>query len=250
MTKQEKIEQAKALHCEGFSAVEISEKMGVSERTVFRYLSTFEEQKEHIVEEPATQTERNRVVDRQLLGLFQQGQSTTFNCLGVIANVHKLTLSVNSDKAEAKMLLTNATRRLRRRGEFAIIPPFIYDAIDAEKMLTAFYEQCEQLWMTLEQAIDSLAENHFDKRVKTRTMQQLRYEISKAICLPHATKTAREQAQERHELYYRLAEIVADNKQGMPITNIFSLEQTRKQQKIIEEQISINTGIVTEDIPY
>ena len=253
MTKQEKIEQAKALHCEGFSAIEISERMGVNVRSIQRYLKESPAEKQQQKEEAPSV---NNIVDHKLIKLFHAGDSTKYKCFGVIAKEHCLELSEASDKVEAQRLLRNAIKRFHRRGwEFHITPEFVSKAKNSEAMLSHFYDELEGIWHHLEQSIESIVKSHFSEE-QTRMGFQIRYEMAKALCLPYSTRTAREQAIERQESYWRTANLREAAKQGIPITmnNVCAVanteEQLALQQELAEDLIYTTTGITKDDIPY
>ena len=241
--------QALALNEQGFSALEISKHLGVSVRTIYRYISRnipdkkTTNKKMDITEEQSV----NNRIDKQLMLLFKQGKSTKYNCLGAIAEIASLSLTDNQQYVEAKRLLGNAIKRLQRRDvEFHIVPEFLASSKHTGQLLQHFYTEAEGLWQHLEQSIESLIASNFTQENTTRIRQQIRYELSKALCLPAATHTARELANTRAETFWRIAEITDKNK-TYPVDTSDNLGYI---QQDVEQHILDRLGIAQTDVPY
>ena len=194
-------QQAVAMSTEGKTLQEIAVSLSVSERTVRRYLKE-SSSTQNISEEPVLSV--NDKIDNRLRILAQRGLSTKYRCLGVIAEYAGLDLTDPSQKQRAEGLFANARKRLyRRKEEFHVVPSFIASSNNAKDLLTHFYKEAEDLWHHLEQSLDNLLESHYSMENKTRIRFQLRKEMSKALCLPDATNTAKDQANARMESFWR-----------------------------------------------
>lgn len=255
MDKEQIKQQASALKQQGFSTLEISNTLGVSVRTIQRYLTSTPTAKEGDLVVNKENYSVNDKIDNRLRILSMRGQATKYQCLGVISEYSGLNLTVPEQKAQAEKLFDNARKRLyRRKEEFHIVPEFIAKATDAENMLTHFYDESHKLWDHLEQAIESIVSSHYTQENTTRLVFQIRYELSKALCLPHATFTERERANTRQESYWRVAELSSAWKNGQHATTTFEIENTKEQlklqQDLMEANIEETIGIAKEDIPY
>lgn len=247
MSNKTKQTEALALNEQGFSPLEISKQVGVSVRTVYRYLNRNIAEANEVKPSSAEDTTINNKIDRQLLFLFRQGRSTKYKCLGVISEHYSLTLTDKQQLTEAKRLLANAIKRLQRRGiEFHIMPEFLVNSSNAQSLLKHFYTETESLWHHLEQVIESIAEANYTQENKTRIKFQIRSELAKALCLPAATHTARELANTRAETFWRIAEITDKNKTSPVDTN----ENLGYIQQDVEQHILDRLGIAQTDIPY
>lgn len=247
-----KKEQAISLKEQGEPLNKIAEVLGVSERTVRRYLSEGNSSTEESLEPTESVNDK---IDNRLRILAQRGLSTKYQCLGVIAEYTGIDLTDPAQKQRAEVLFANARKRLyRRKEEFHIVPSFIANSSNARDLLTHFYKEAEDLWYHLEQSIDSILESHYTQENKTRIRFQLRAEFAKALCLPNATNTAKEQANARMESFWRVAELKDNWEGGRHSDNTFSIDNTEEQlllqQELVEQEIEETLGITKQDIPY
>lgn len=258
MDNKSKQQEALSLHENGLSPHQISEELGVSVRSVYRYMKQNIQPTENERSIPEKQKQEqtgnkqvvNNQIDNTLISLFKKGESTKYKCLGAIAEYASLTLTDKYQLTTAKRLLDNAIKRLQRREvEFHIIPEFLAASKDAHNMLHHFYTEAESLWHHLEQAIESIAEANYTQENKTRIKFQIRYELSKALCLPNATHTAREVANARAETFWCVANIIENNK-GEANAFVDTSENIGYIQQDVEQHILDKLGIASVDIPY
>ena len=78
--------------------------------------------------------------------------------------------------------------------------------------------------------------------------------MSKALCLPDATNTAKDQANARMESFWRVAELKDNWEAGQHSSNTYAIDNTEEQlllqQELVEQEIEETLGITKQDIPY
>lgn len=151
-----KKEQAISLKEQGEPLNKIAEVLGVSERTVRRYLSDVA---------PASFFENNSAVDKLVEKALKRGVSK-YQLTAMLANEAGEVLSSENIKLVHRVI-GNSRKRLQYKGckLTSFVPTMFVHCNDVEETNKHFKEMCEDVYFFIEQKMESFLQNNYDEHI-------------------------------------------------------------------------------------
>ena len=151
-----KKEQAISLKEQGEPLNKIAEVLGVSERTIRRYLSDVA---------PASFFENNSAVDKLVEKALKRGASK-YQLTAMLANEAGEILSSENIKLVHRAI-DNSRKRLQYKGckLTSFVPTMFVHCNDVAETNKHFKEMCEDVYFFIEQKMESFLQNNYDEHI-------------------------------------------------------------------------------------